>query len=66
MNSNERSANSQFAPGVSYQANENARFVSHIIRKIGSQFKAKMTRIAKSPFGSRKGHAYEYLDAMDQ
>ena len=66
MNSNERSANSQCAAGVSYQANENARFVSHIIRKIGSQFKAKMTRIAKSPFGSREGYAFESLGAMDK
>ena len=66
MNSNERSANSQFAAGVSSQANGNARFVSQNIRDIGSQFKAKMTRTANSQFGSRKGYAFEFLDAMDQ
>ena len=66
MNSDEQSANSQFAAGVSSQANENARFVSQNIRNIGSQFKAKMTRTANSQFGSRKGYAFEFLEAMDQ
>lgn len=66
MKPDEQSANSQFAAGVSFQANENAQFVSQNIRNIGSQFKAKMTRTANSPFGSRKGYAFEFLDAMDQ
>lgn len=66
MKPDEQSANSQFAAGVSFQANENARFVSQNIRDIGSQFKAKMTRTANSQFGSRRGYAFEFLDAMDQ
>ena len=66
MNSDEQSANSQFAAGVSSQANGNARFVSDIIRKIGSQLKVKMDRTANSHVGSREGYAFEPLDAMDQ
>ena len=66
MNSDEQSANSQFAAGVSSQANENARFVSQNIRDIGSQFKAKMTRTANSKVWFQKGYAFEFLDAMDQ
>jgi hypothetical protein len=66
MKTNEKSANSQFSAGVSFQANGDARFVSQNVRDIGSQFKAKMSRIANSPASSREGFAYEYIDAIDQ
>lgn len=66
MESNERSATSQFSAGVGFQANGDARSVSQSVRDIGSQFKAKMSRTANSSAPSREGFAFEYLDAMDQ
>lgn len=66
MKNKEKSANSQISAGVSFQANGDARFVSQNVRDIGSQFKAKMSRIANSPASSREGFAYEYIDAIDQ
>ncbi|MFB2937548.1 hypothetical protein ACE1B6_20055 [Aerosakkonemataceae cyanobacterium BLCC-F154] len=66
MKNKEKSANSQFSAGVSFQANGDARFVSQNVRDIGSQFKAKMSRMANSPASSREGFAFEYLDAIDQ
>ncbi len=66
METNEKSANSQFSAGAGFQANGDARFVSQNVRDIGSQFKAKMSRTANSSAPSREGFAFEYLDAMDQ
>ena len=66
METNEKSANSQFSAGAGFQANGDARFVSENVRGIGSQFKAKMSRMANSPAPSREGFAFEYLDAMNQ
>ncbi|OKH31547.1 hypothetical protein NIES2119_28490 [[Phormidium ambiguum] IAM M-71] len=66
MKNKEKSANSQFSAGVSFQANGDARFVSQNVRDIGSQFQAKMSRMANSPASSREGFAFEYLDAIDQ
>lgn len=66
MESNEKSANSQFSAGAGFQANGDARFVSQTVRDIGSQFKAKMSRTVNSSTPSREGFAFEYLDAMDQ
>jgi len=66
MESNEKSANSQFSVGVGFQTNGDVRFGSQNIRDISSKFKAKMSRTANSSTPSREGFAFEYLDAMDQ
>lgn len=66
MESNEKSANSQFSAGTGFQANGDARFVSQNVRDISSQLETKMSRTAKSPAPSREGFAFEHLDAMDQ
>ena len=66
MATNEQSANSEFSAGFGFQANGDARSVTQGVRDIGSKFKAKMPRIAKSSLESQEGFAFEYLDAMEQ
>jgi len=66
MTNNEQSTNSAFPTGFGFQANGDARFVSHKVRDIGSKFKAKMSEQANSPTPFREGFTFEYLDAMKQ
>ena len=66
METHEKSANSQFSTGFGFQANGDVRSASQIVRDIGSQFEAKMSRTANSSPFSREGFAFEYLDAMGQ
>lgn len=66
MKHNDKSANSQFSAGFSFFVNGNARFASRNVRVIGSNFKAKMVRIANSSTPCKEGFAFEYIDAMNQ
>lgn len=66
MESNEKAARAYFSTGTGFQFNGNARFASESVRNIGSQLKAKMSRMPNASPASREGFAFEYLDGMDQ